>query len=178
MTSIKIDVLTQEVTQKLNDLQAASGKVTPAMQVVGRKIKTKVQLGFRLSRDPWGGPWKPLNKNLTRSGQPLRNTGRLMQSMTYKVGGTSGDQHVDIGTNLQSNGVLFPAVHQFGAVIKAKNAKYLKWMGPKGIIFAKQVTIPARPFLPLSAGSVDMPQTWSVDVLTALYNHFDKAVKA
>jgi phage gpG-like protein len=177
MSKITIDVLTKDVTKKLNDLEKASGNVTPAMQVVGRKIKTKVQLGFRLSRDPWGSPWKPLNKNLTRSGQPLRNTGHLLNSMTYKVGGTSGDQHVDVGTNLQSKGVLFPAVHQFGAVIKAKNAKYLRWMGPHGPIKAKQVTIPARPFLPLAAGSVDMPQEWSVDILTALYNHFDKAAK-
>jgi len=177
MSKIKIDVLTSEVTKKLSDLQKASGNVKPAMQVVGRKIKTKVQLGFRLSRDPWGSPWAPLNKNLTRSGSPLRNTGRLMGSMTYQVGGSGPQQHVDIGTNLQSKGVLFPAVHQFGAVIKAKNGKYLRWMGPKGLISAKQVTIPARPFLPLDATGVDMPQTWSVDVLTALNNHFDKAAK-
>jgi phage gpG-like protein len=178
MSKITIEVLDQQVKKKLQDLQSASGNVKPAMQVVGRKVKTKVQIGFRLSRDPWGGPWKPLNTKLTRTGSPLRNTGHLSNSMTYQVGGSGADQYVDIGTSLQSKGVLFPAVHQYGAVIKAKNSKYLRWMGPKGIIAAKQVTIPARPFLPLVAGSVDMPQTWSVDILTALYNHFDKAVKA
>ena len=177
MAKINIEVLDQQVKKKMNDMQAASGNVKPAMQVVGRKVKTKVQLGFRTSQDPWGDAWAPLNKNLTRSGSPLRNTGRLMGSITYQLGGSNTDQHVDIGTNLQSKGVLFPAVHQFGAVITPKNAKYLRWMGPNGPISAKKVTIPARPFLPLTKSGVEMPQTWSVDVLTALHNHFDKAAK-
>ncbi len=180
MATMKIEVIDQQVRKKLADLQAASGNVTPAMQVVGRKVKTRVQLGFKLSRDPWGSPWAPLNKNLTRTGKPLvnRGMGGLMGSITYQIGAQGSDQHVDIGTNLNSNGIQYPAVHQFGAVINPKNSKYLRWMGPNGPIFAKKVTIPARPFLPLDPGGVDMPAEWTKDILVALYNHFDKAAKA
>ena len=178
MATVNIEVLDKQVKTKMQDLQNATSNVTPAMQVVGRKVKTKVQLGFRTGRDPWNSPWKPLNTKLTRAGSPLRNTGRLMQSITYALGGTTKEQHVDIGTSLKSNGVLYPAVHQFGAVITPKSSKYLKWMGPNGLIHAKKVTIPARPFLPLKLGGVDMPEQWTADVLVALRNHFDKAVKA
>ena len=170
-----IEVLDQKVQKKLNDLMAASGNVTPAMQVVGRKVKTKVQLGFRSGTDPWGNPWKKLSP-LSRSGQPLKNTGHLLASITAQV--VDGDS-VEIGTNLQSKGVKFPAVHQFGAVITPKTAKYLRWMSPVGPIFAKKVTIPARPFLPLNtSGSTELPPQWAADVLTALYNHFEKAANA
>lgn len=171
---VTIEVLDQKVQKKLNDLMSASGNVTPAMQVVGRKVKTKVQLGFRTGTDPWGNQWKKLSP-LTRTGQPLMNTKRLMSSITAQTDGNS----VEIGTNLQSKGVKFPAVHQFGMEIHPKNAKYLQWMSPVGPIFAKKVTIPARPFLPLDAtGSVVLPPQWAVDVLDAMYNHFEKAVKA
>jgi phage gpG-like protein len=172
---IEIEILDKQVRKKMDDLLAASGNVTPAMQVVGRKVKTKVQLGFRTGTDPWGNPWKPLSP-MTRKGQPLRNTGHLMASITAQ---TTGDS-VEIGTNLQSNGVKFPAVHQFGMTIKPVSAKYLSWVNALGIRFnVKKVTIPARPFLPLDAnGNTELPDQWSVDALVALRNHFDKAIQA
>lgn len=171
-----IDVKSEAVSKKLDEMMEASGKVTPAMQVVGRKIKTKVQLGFRTGTDPWGNPWKKLSP-LSRHGQPLKNTGHLSSSITAQV--VDKGMGVEIGTNLQSNGVKFPAVHQFGMVIHPKDAKYLRWMSPVGPIFVKKVTIPARPFLPLDAsGSTELPPQWAADVLTALYNHFEKAAKA
>ncbi len=48
-------------------------------------------------------PWKPV-KN--RDGQPLRDTGRLMNSITRKATGSE----VRVGTN-----VVYAAVHHFGA---------------------------------------------------------------
>lgn len=172
-SGIEIEILDQQVRHKLDELLAASGNVKPAMQVVGRKIKTKVQLGFRTGTDPWGKPWAALSP-LSRHGQPLRNTGRLLQSITAQVAGDG----VEIGTNLQADGVKFPAVHQFGAVITPKVAKYLRWMSPVGPIRAKKVTIPARPFLPLDAGgATDLPAQWAEDVLLSLRSHFEKATK-
>jgi len=174
---VTIEVLHDEVSKKLDDMLDASGNVTPAMQVIGRKIKTKVQLGFRTGTDPWGNPWKPLSP-LTDLGarMPLRKTGHLLSSITAQVDGDS----VEIGTNLQSKGIKFPAVQQFGAVIKPVDAKLLRWMHAGGFpVFAKEVVIPARPFLPISkAGATDLPGQWALDVLNALQAHFEKAAKA
>jgi phage gpG-like protein len=51
-----------------------------------------------------------------------------------------------------SNSTIYAAIHQFGGVIKAKG-KALCWIGSDGKKhFARQVTIPARPFFPVING--------------------------
>lgn len=109
----------------------------PLMTKIGRIMKTDVQMNFRLSRGPDGERWKPLK---LRDGKPLRDTGRLMNSIDFRA---SSDEAV-IGTN-----VKYAAVQNFGATIKPKKGKYLKFKGPDGWIFAGKVTIPARPFIGL-----------------------------
>lgn len=173
---ITFELLDQELKKKLDDLIEAGESITPAMQNVGRKIKTKVQLGFRSGSSPWGAKWAPLSALTRHHGQPLRNTGHLMNSITTRIRGNA----VEIGTNLQAEGgVKFPAVHQFGATIYPVTAKNLRWMHPGGFpIFAKKVTIPARPFLPLTpSGNTDLPEKWAADVLSSLRAHFEKAAK-
>lgn len=47
-----------------------------------------------------------------------------------------------------SRGVVYAAIHEFGGVIHPRYAKYLAWKSKTGEwIFAKSVTIPARPYL-------------------------------
>ena len=78
------------------------------------------------------------------SGKALqRRTGRLRGSITHDVR-IEGDRVVGrIGTN-----VVYGRIHELGGVIKAKNAKYLKFNIPGvGWRMAKSVTIPKRPFL-------------------------------
>lgn len=172
--TISYELLDEQMKKKLGDLIDAGQSITPAMQNVGRKLKTKVQLGFKSGASPWGAKWAPLSALTRHGGQPLRNTGHLMNSITAQVKNNS----VEIGTNLQAEGgVKFPAVHQFGAVIKPVNAKRLRWMHPGGFpVFAKKVVIPARPFLPLTAsGATDLPEKWAADVLSSLRLHFEKA---
>lgn len=76
------------------------------------------------------------------SGQVLQNrTGTLRRSITMTPFRSSGQ--VTVGTN-----VLYAKVHEFGAVIKAKNVPYLKFQTPDGAWhMKKQVLVPARPFL-------------------------------
>ena len=172
---ITYELLDKELKDKLDAMIDAGQSITPAMNVVGRKIKTRVQLGFRSGASPWGTKWAPLSK-LTRTGQPLRNTGHLLNSIATRVRGNS----VEIGTNLQAEGgVKFPAVHQYGATIYPVKAKRLRWMHPGGFpVFAKKVTIPARPFLPLTpGGDTDLPEQWAADVLSALRAHFERVAK-
>ena len=100
-----------------------------------------------------------------RQGQPLRDTGRLRGSIS-PAADASG---VTVGTNIN-----YAAVHQFGATIKPKKAGgRLVFPGAGKMIFARQVTIPARPFLPLDGnGAAVLPDIYQRDVITRIRAHF------
>lgn len=135
-------------------------------ETIGASIKTQVNLGFRMARDPWGNPW-PAVKFRTRNGkpvpgpyQPLRDTGRMQRSI-YALADNTG---VTVGLNVKApSGASIASVHQFGATITPKRGQYLVFDGPNGLIRTKSVTIPARPFLPIRTpgGPVDLPPIWS-----------------
>lgn len=169
-------ILTAKVDAKFADLGTHSPKIMAALDAFARVLLTRIRLGFKLGQAPDGTPWKPLNKELTRTGQPLRNTGRMQASFTSRRDGDG----VLVGSNLRIPGRAssLPAVHQYGMTIKPVKGKYLIWARPggKGMIFAKQITIPARPMMPLTAsGAVDLPLPWAQSALKAMANAMDLA---
>lgn len=164
-TKLRIRADASGAVAKIKALQDAGSGLRPVFNTVGRAIQARIQLCFKLGIDPWGSPWAALK--IRKGGQPLRDKGILQRSVNYK----SDQTGVTIGTNQMPRA----AVHQFGAVIKPKNAKRLAFPGPGGkMIFAKKVTIPARPFLPLRKGAsvVALPPQWSVAVTSALHRYF------
>lgn len=167
--SITIDVLDQEVLAKLEQLKAQGSNFGGPMAVIGRKVKTKIDLGFRASVTPWGAPWAPLK---IRSGQPLRDTGRLQRSITYRTGKQGDEAYVDVGTN-----VAFAQVHQYGATIEPKTAKLLSFMTPLGRAFAKKVVIPSRPFMPIKGDALALPPAWAADIVDAVRNHLQRVLE-
>lgn len=46
---------------------------------------------------------------------------------------------------------IYAAVHRFGAVIRPKTAEAVRFRLASGLVRARSVTIPARPYLGLSA---------------------------
>lgn len=134
---------------------AAKGKALGAM---GMALANRIRMCFRLGQSPWGVPWKPLNPRY-RTGQPLRDTGRLQRSITSRV---EGDAAL-VGTN-----VRYGATHQFGATIVPKQSKFLAVPVGGGLHFLKLATIPARPFMPLVAGQVSLPAAWSRSALASM----------
>lgn len=123
---------------------------------------------FKAGNAPSGTPWKPLSplrslqqnakatkskseiKKLGKSYTPhkiLNDTGTLKNSVSVRgaggsVQGIDGDE-VTLGTN-----VPYAAIQNFGGTIIPKNGKTLAFPGLGGaMIFAKKVTIPARPFI-------------------------------
>lgn len=161
MSSIKIEVLAGEVEAKLKEMQAAGADMRPAWRAVGAYVLSRIQLGFRVSRSPWGVPWTPLS---SRTGQPLKNTGvNLLKSITSREDADGAT----IGTNK-----FWAPVHQFGATIIPKNAQRLVFQINGVPVFAKSVTIPARPFMPITpAGKVDLPVSWQKGILERLAKH-------
>lgn len=155
-------------------LQRLGVDLHPFMRTLGRKLRTRVQLAFRSGRDPYGTPWRPLK---FRSGQPLRDTGQLANSIGFDADADS----VTIGTNVRT-----APVHQFGATIEAgkpphigldgkmtKGSPVLIFRAGGGVIYAKRVVIPPRPFLPAQG----LPDEWEGDIVERFNAMLDAAIK-
>lgn len=102
---------------------------------------------------PDGSPWPP---NHTGSSILLESGQHLLGSIAWIA---SGDEAL-WGSSWQ-----FAHVHQDGAVIKAKAAPSLAFMLGGSFVLAKQVTIPARPFIGLS----DENRQEIVDLVTDVF---------
>ena len=163
MAGFTIKVDDSRAQERIRKLDALASNPRGAFESVGRVLVNRIRLCFKLGVDPFGKPWAALR---FRKGQPLRNTGRLNRSITASADSTG----VTVGTNL-----IYARVHQFGATIEPVKSKRLVFPGPGGrMIFAKKVTIPARPFMPLRRGVIgaELPPDWSADVARALRAYF------
>jgi phage virion morphogenesis protein len=131
---------------------------------------------FQREVSPDGNQWAKLSqmaeerRNEKRSKNPVKNengevkyafhkvlqdTGTLRNSVSAPVAphgirSTIGDE-VQVGTNLN-----YAATHQYGADIRPTKAKALAIpMAGGGVVFAKHVRIPSRPFLGFSSDGKD-----------------------
>ncbi len=90
-----------QVKAVLARIAERGANLQPALSAIGSLIKESIRTNFAEGGRPT--PWQPI-KN--RDGQPLRDTGRLMNSITKRV----AKSEVTVGTN-----VVYAAVHHFGA---------------------------------------------------------------
>lgn len=146
------------------------GSMRPAMEGMGRVLKTRSQLSFKTQTGPDGEKWKPSHRAKNEGGQTLSLSRRLRNSITYQADAAQ----VAVGTN-----VLYAAIHHLGGTIRAKNGPFLaipithaarKAGSPRNMelhvvqtlkgqfilvdkagmthfLLRDRVTIPARPFL-------------------------------
>lgn len=152
---IKLD---DGISQSLQQIITNMAHPAELFEGIGADLAAEVKMGFHEGRSPYGDTWDPPK---FRAGQPLRDSGRLANSITYNA----DDSGVEVGTN-----VCYAATHQFGATIRAtgnagtnacgprKGAPFLVFKIGDKKVFAKQVTIPARPFLPTPERG--MPAAW------------------
>lgn len=157
MSGITVTVDDAEVRAALERMTAAARNPRPALRAIGQVLVSGTDLSFRAQEDPWGAPWAPLSETtLARrrgtSAHILRDTGRLANSISARVTGTA----VEVGTN-----VIYAATHQFG---RPTNRFYNT---PRGA----RAPIPARPFMPIRGGVVDLPAEWRRDILDAIADH-------
>jgi len=162
--SVSIQVSDRKVIDAVSRARRALSDTKPMMEDIAESMLQKVQLLFVDSENPFGHPWKPLK---FRKGQPLRDTSQhLLGSMTYKA----TKDEAEIGTTFK-----YAHVHQLGAIIKPVRAKRLVFT-PRGFshpIFAKQVEIPARPFLPEG----ELPAEWRQTVLLTITSYLKRESK-
>lgn len=165
---ITVQVTDTGVAARIRAMMDAGEQLEDLHRRIGAALVSNVQLGFKAGASPDGQAWAPLK---IRKGQPLRDTGRLRSSINAQA----DDSGVTVGTNVD-----YAAVHQFGTTIKPKKqgGRLVFAGGSGGLIFAKQVTIPARPFMPLDAsGAVDLPASYQKTVINRIRAHFLNAAK-
>lgn len=135
-------VLTGDWPQARKALRALAGLSMLALhREVGEYLVSATQLRFRHERAPDGKPWPKSIRARAEAGQTLRDTRRLERSIAYKA----YPDRVDVGTN-----VPYAAVHQFGAEIRPRRAKSLRFRVAGRWAMKRKVTIPPRPFLGVS----------------------------
>lgn len=123
---------------------------------VSGAVNREITAGFWYGRDPNGRSWQPLK---WRSGQPLMRTRALLRAAQSRP--VEALTMVAVSIDL-----VYAGVQQRGAKIRARNAKALRFRGPGGrFIFAKSVTIPARPFLPTGDS---LPQKWRESIAAVI----------
>lgn len=138
----------------LGRIIAAGEDLTPLSDAIGSYLVQRTQQRFDEGVAPDGTAWKPVR----RGGKPLVVRGALRNSISHQADGAE----VLIGTN-----VISAAVHQFGAVIEPKNAKMLAFRMGDRLVFARKVTIPARPFLGLGPDDIGEIEGITVDYIVA-----------
>lgn len=168
---LQVDLNSSAFDQALLNLIAQTQSKEKILGRIGGFMREKMVLCFRDSQDPYGNQWLPLKY---RNGKPLLDTGRLRNSITYKISGNS----VQAGTNVD-----YAAVHQNGARIgsrlglaafdkkgrfesRAKSAKRKKGFTPISVHRIGEGNIPARPFAPDSVRG--LPESWRLGILEEL----------
>lgn len=101
MAGIRYELDTADLEGTLDKMVARLRSFDRALETIGALARESIRTNFAESGRPV--KWKKLK---TRSGQPLRETGRLMNSIGKLVSGNT----VYVGTN-----VVYAAVHHFGA---------------------------------------------------------------
>ena len=127
---------------------AAGGRAAKRqlMSQIGGVVEASTLERFELGSDPDGNPWVPSYRARLKGGLTLVDKGRLRQSIHAEV--DAAGEAVEIGTADRR-----AAAHQFGATITAKGSGGLSFrLADGGFRRARQVTLPARPFIGLSAG--------------------------
>ncbi len=134
----------EKITEWLNRVLKEAGDHSKLMHNIGsileHNTKQRINTGIGTDDKPWQKSWRAK----LQGGTTLRDTSRLYNSIKYTV--LDGGKRVIVGTN-----VFYAPVMHFGATIRAKGGKYLKFkttMG--GWAQIQSVIIPPRPFLGMS----------------------------
>lgn len=137
------------------------GSTGKLMASIGEALVSGVKTRFKNEEDPEGRKWKASARALAEGGKTLTDTARLRDSIDYAATPTK----VMVGSNLP-----YARIHQLGGTIRPKKAKRLIFKGPGGEkIVAKQVTIPARPYLGVSKADMEEVRATMEDFLKSAF---------
>jgi phage virion morphogenesis protein len=110
-------------------------------EAIGEALVSGTQDRFEAEEAPDGTSWKPSIRARVEGGKTLTDTAGLKNSIGY----AASPSRVVVGTNK-----VYAAIHQQGGTIKGKRGK-LKFKVAGRFAQKDSVTIPARPYLGISA---------------------------
>ena len=138
--SVKIDLSGLEHGLHLIEGIAKAPKYE-LMDGIGRLVQEQTRYRIESEKtSPAGEAWKPN----AQGSSILFQSGALAQSIDYAAADTS----VEVGS-----GIIYARIHQEGGKIVPKNGNALVFMMGNHLVQVKSVTMPARPFIGLSAAN-------------------------
>lgn len=140
--SMGVDVDDARIRAKLTHLIAFGRDQSAAMRDIATLGESSTRMRFRTETGPDGRRWKPSLRAQITGRRTLTLDGHLGDSISSR----SNRDSAEWGVNR-----VYAAPHQFGAVIRPKRAKTLRFQLASGrFVSVRQVTIPARPYLGIS----------------------------
>lgn len=148
--SIIVDVTDEAIRKAFSRLESGMERTEPLMDAIGTGVAGSTHMRFATQTDPEGASWTALNPGYAagkRNSRILTESGRLRDSINAQ----SSKNEARVGTNL-----VYSAIHQFGGTITPKSSSHLFFRIGGVPVAAKSVTIPARPYLGISADDETM----------------------
>lgn len=173
--TVKVD--DADLRELLGRLAKRAALLQPALEDVGQHLVHTTWQRFAEARAPDGAAWQglsPLTRALKRIDKILIESSRLRDSINWRVQG---------GAVLVGSNAVYAAIHQNGGTIKpktpggflvfpigrahvmGKRGKPIKKQGPLMYAHAREVHIPARPFLGVSNRDMEAIKTLLLDHL-------------
>lgn len=138
---LRVELQAEEALSALGKAVARAEQPRELYDAIGLLLLASTDLRFETEAGPDGNPWPKSMRALLDGGKTLTDTGHFRSTMAHEA----TDAGVAVGTN-----AIQGAIHQFGGIIRAKNAKALAFSIGGENVFVQQVSIPARPYLGLS----------------------------
>lgn len=141
--SIRLEIDDARIRSTLQRLIDTVADPSDAMRDIAMLGESSTRERFRTEIGPDGKRWKPSLRAQIKGGRTLTMDGHLGDSLSSRF----GRDFAEWGVNRP-----YAAIHQFGGVIKPRQAKALRFrLANGGFVTTKSVTIPARPYLGISA---------------------------
>lgn len=162
-----ITIEDHDVIDALTQLRRRTDNMQPVYTAIGRALKTRIQFGYRQGTDPYGTPWAKLAAP-NSAGAPLRDKGNLRDAWDYVADNSQVELVNNRTVTYKGESHSLALIHHRGAVIKPRpdGPGYLHFLAGNQHVYAKKVTIPARPQIP-DAGR-GLPDDWREDVFEAI----------
>ena len=156
--SLSISFDDEGLGEALSNAVARARDLSAPLNSSAAYIEASVQDRFETGIGPDGIRWIPSKRAQEQGGLTLVDKARLRGSIKSNV----GDDFLETGSDATADSARYARTHQFGATIRPKNGEFLIFNGANGgLVFAREVNIPARPFLGIDDADVlELQDIW------------------
>lgn len=155
--SVTVEIIDRGLDDAIAKMQAlATPDRLELMDSIGRLVQEQTRHRIATEKTaPDGSAWKP-----NRAGTSiLYASHRLAESIDYRA---------SLDRVVTGSPLPYARIHQFGGVIKAKSGRALAFKSGGDTYFRQSVTIPARPYLGLSAANVEELESVVADFILSV----------